>query len=73
MSATLTLSTEALALLKLHVTRDGVMVDDSNREAHRELEKAGIMSPFSGFASGTESHYRFTKAGWERRAELLSG
>ena len=70
---TITLSAEALALLKLHVTQERVMVDDANREAHRELARAGIMYPFSGFASGPESHYRFTKEGWGRREEFLSG
>jgi hypothetical protein len=68
---TITLSPDALALLKLHVTQDGIMVNDANREAHRELARAGIMFPLSGFASGPESHYRFTKEGWERRAESL--
>jgi hypothetical protein len=70
---TIKLSEAALALLRLHVSHDGIMVDDTNREAHRELARAGIMYPLSGFASGPESHYRFTKEGWERREELLMG
>ena len=69
---TLTLSAEALALLKRHITQDGIMVDDTNREAHRELAKAGIMYPLSGFASGSESHYRFTEAGWNGRHQWLN-
>ncbi len=69
----ITLSAEALALLRRHVTQERVMVDDANREAHRELARAGIMYPLSGFAGGPESHYRFTKEGWERREEFLSG
>jgi len=68
---TITLSPDALALLKLHIRQDGIMVDDANREAHRELARAGIMFPLSGFASGPESHYRFTNEGWERREEFL--
>jgi hypothetical protein len=70
---TVTLSAAALAVLKLHVTQERVMVDDANREAHRELARAGILYPLSGFASGPESHYRFTQEGWERREEFLSG
>ena len=72
MPGTITLSADALALLRRHVTQDGIMVDDANREAHRELARAGIMLPLSGFASGPESHYRFTKEGWKRREELLN-
>lgn len=70
---TITLSAEAVALLRLHLERDGIRVDDSNREAHRELARAGIMYPVSGYSTGPESHYRFTAEGWRRRAEFLSG
>jgi hypothetical protein len=69
----ITLSADALALLRLHVTQDGIMVDDANREAHRELARAGIMFPLSAFARGPESHYRFTEEGWKRREEFLNG
>lgn len=64
---TITLSAEAVALLRLHLERDGIRVDDSNREAHRELARAGIMYPVSGYSTGPESHYRFTAEGWRRR------
>ena len=70
---TITLSAEAVALLRLHLERDGIRVDDSNRDAHRELAQAGIMYPVSGYSTGPESHYRFTAEGWRRRAEFLSG
>ena len=63
---TITLSAEAVALLRLHLERDGIRVDDSNREAHRELARAGIMYPVSGYSTGPESHYRFTAEGWRR-------
>jgi hypothetical protein len=66
------LSESALKLLRLHIEQDGIRVDDSNREAHRELAAAGIMYPVSTFARGPEAYFRFTKEGWERREELLS-
>ena len=69
---TITLSAEAVALLRLHLERDGIRVDDSNREAHRELARAGIMYPVSGYSTGPESHYRFTAEGGGA-AEFLSG
>ena len=37
---TTTLS-DALAVLRLHVERDNIRIDDSNREAHRELRGPG--------------------------------
>lgn len=71
MAGTITLSDAALAVLRRHVERGGMRVDDSNREAYRELARAGIMYPLSGFAGGPESHYRFTDEGWSRRGEWL--
>jgi hypothetical protein len=65
------LSSSAIELLRQHIERDGIPVNDGNREAHRELAVAGIMFPVSGFASGAESHYRFTKEGWERRFDWI--
>ena len=38
---TTTLSDTALAVLRLHVERDNIRIDDSNREAHRELRGPG--------------------------------
>jgi hypothetical protein len=70
---TIQLSEAALDLLRRHLAQDGVMVDDENREAHRELARAGIMYPLSGFASGPESHYRFTQEGWNRLEKILDG
>ena len=69
----ITLSVEALALLRRRLTQGDRRVDDSNREAYRELARAGIMYPVSGYSTGPESHYRFTAEGWRRRAEFLSG
>ena len=63
----ITLSVEALALLRRRLTQGDRRVDDSNREAYRELARAGIMCPVSGRTTGPESHYRFTAKGWRRR------
>jgi hypothetical protein len=60
---TFTLSEAALAVLKLHIVRDNIRIDDSNREAHRELERAGLMEPVHTFALGRESRYRLTREG----------
>jgi hypothetical protein len=64
MPDTTRLSATALDLLRLHVERENLRVDDSNREAHRELARAGLMEAFHTFAWGRESRYRFTEAGW---------
>ncbi len=65
-----TLSESAKALLRLHVERRGqINVDDANRDAYRELERAGLMllsRPFVG-----EPVYRLTREGFERKAELI--
>jgi hypothetical protein len=59
----ITLSEAALAVLRLHVERDDIRIDSSNREAHRELARAGLMEAIHTFAFGRESRYRFTKEG----------
>jgi len=67
---TITLSEAALALLRLHVACDDIRVDDANREAHRELARAGLMEALHTFAWGRESRYRFTEAGWNFASAL---
>jgi len=67
---TITLSEAALALLRSRVEGGSRHVDDSNREAYRELARAGIMYPLSGFTSGPEHLFRWTDEGWQRRFEL---
>jgi hypothetical protein len=57
------LSDAALARLRLHVEQDNIRIDDSNRDAHRELVLAGLMEPIHTFALGRESRYRLTKEG----------
>ena len=65
------LSQAALALFRTHVDRQGdVAVDDSNRQAYRELETAGLVllsRPYAGPRA-----YRLTREGFERKAELLA-
>ena len=61
---TVALSDAALALLRqILESRRSVMA--ANREAFRELARAGIMYPVSGFVSGPEANFRFTDSGWE--------
>jgi hypothetical protein len=66
------LSAAALALLRQRLATKDNRVDDSNREAYRELVRAGIMFAVSGFASGPEASFRFTDKGWAHRDELLA-
>jgi hypothetical protein len=67
---TVELSDAALAVLRARVEGGSRHVDVSNLEAYRELVRAGIMYPVSGFISGPEYLFRWTNEGWERRFEL---
>jgi hypothetical protein len=69
---TATLSPAALALFRLHVERHGDVDVDANRNAYRELERAGLMIVGNTFAGGQDSVYHVTKLGFERKAELLA-
>jgi hypothetical protein len=72
MPETITLSDAALALLKLHMEREGdIRVDNANRELYRELAGAGLMRAGHSFRDGREAFYVFTEEGWERRREWL--
>jgi hypothetical protein len=68
---TVELSAAALALLRARVEGGSREVNQSNREAYRELVRAGIMYPVSGFISGPEYLFRWTDEGWARRFEIL--
>jgi hypothetical protein len=71
METIITLSAAAVALFRLHVERRGqVSVDDSTREAYRELARAGLMRAGSTFRDGEESIYRLTQEGFERKANF---
>jgi hypothetical protein len=64
------LSRAARDLLRRRANRERVEVTPANLEAYRELARAGIMEPFSGFMRGPEAVFRFTQLGWERREEF---
>jgi hypothetical protein len=68
---TAVLSEAAVALLRLHIEQMGkIDVDDTNRQSYRELEQSGLVllgRPFVG-----EPRYHLTRAGYERKLELLA-
>ncbi len=64
------LSKEARDLLRRRADREHVEVTPQNLEAYRELARAGVMYPCSGFMVGPEAVFRFTEMGWNRREEL---
>jgi hypothetical protein len=45
-------------------------VTDTNREAYRELARAGIMVPVGTFTKGDDCVFQITWQGWERRHEF---
>jgi hypothetical protein len=67
-----TLSEAALALFRLHLEHRRTIDVDANREAYRELARAGLMVVGNSFAGGQDSVYHLTKEGFERKAELLA-
>jgi len=70
---TMTLSEAAVALFRLHIERRGdIIVNDANREAYRELERAGLMIQGNSFRYGPGSIYSVSRLGFERKAELLA-
>ena len=66
------LSKQAVALFRKHLEQRRTIDVDTNREAYRELARAGLMIPGNSFAGGDESVYHVTKEGFERKAELLA-
>jgi hypothetical protein len=64
------LSEAARELLRRRLAGDRE-VTDANRRLYRELVTARIMYPVSTWVGGPESVFRFTRAGWERREELV--
>jgi hypothetical protein len=66
-----TLSEAALSLFRLHVERQGqIDVDETNSQAYRELEAAGLVMNSRPFAG--KCLYSLTRQGFERKAELIS-
>ena len=51
--------------------RGEISVDDSNREAYRELARAGLMVVGHSFTRGREAFYRCTEEGWASATSLL--
>jgi hypothetical protein len=66
------LSAAALAVLRSRIAGGSREVNAANLEAYRELARAGIMYPVSGFTSGPEYLFRWTDLGWQRRFELAN-
>ncbi len=62
---TLTLSEAALELLRYRLATRDNRVTAANKEAYRELVRAGIMFAISGFATGPEASFRFSDEGWK--------
>jgi hypothetical protein len=67
------LSKQALALFREHLEQRRTIDVDTNREAYRELARAGLMVAGNSFAEGDESVYHVIKEGFDLRAELLAG
>jgi hypothetical protein len=66
------ISESALSLLRHLVAGERVEVTAANKEAYRELARAGMMYPASGFVGGPEAIFRFTEEGWARKDEILA-
>ena len=66
------LSPSALALFKRHIELGRTVDLEVNRPVYEELARAGLMVVGNTFAGGQNSIYSVTKAGFERRAELLA-
>jgi hypothetical protein len=65
------LSADALDLFRHHLPMDGrIAVDDSNREACRELAREGLLVVGHSFTGGREAFYVPTAAG-RKLAEVL--
>jgi hypothetical protein len=62
---TITLTEAALELLRHRLATRDNRVTAANKEAYRELVRAGIMFAVSGFVSGPEASFRFTDEGWQ--------
>jgi hypothetical protein len=64
------LSTDARNLLRRRANGEQVDVTADTIEAYRELARAGVFEPFSGFMRGPEAVFRFTEEGWNMREVL---
>ena len=66
------LSPSALVLFKRHIELGRTVDLEVNRPLYEELARAGLMVVGNSFAGGRNSIYSVTKAGFERKAELLA-
>jgi hypothetical protein len=64
------ISSAASRTLARHLAGDRE-VTDANRNAYRELARAGIMASVGSFIKGDHRVFRLTHQGWERRHEFL--
>ena len=64
------LSRAARDVLRHRAAGEGVDVTPESLEPYRELVRAGVMYPVSGFLRGPEAAFLFTEEGWARRDEL---
>jgi hypothetical protein len=67
---TLSLTEAARALLKRNMAGTQILVNDENREAYRELARAGLMEPLHT-PLGRESAYRMTQEGMDFGTDLV--
>jgi hypothetical protein len=58
----LTLSDNALVLLRRRLAGEWVEVTEETRPLYRELVNVGLMMPLHSFARGDEGAYRLTEA-----------
>jgi hypothetical protein len=65
------LSEAAVALVRQCLKAGRVAVTPENLGLYRELARAGVMYPVSGFVSGPDAIFRFTDEGWARRNEII--
>ena len=66
------LSDPAWELLRRRSSGEAVAVKCDNKEAYRELARAQIIYPVSGFVGGPESAFRFSFEGHDRRREWVT-
>jgi hypothetical protein len=68
----ITLFEAAETLLRQCLQGCRVDVTPETRETYRELARAGLMYPVSGFVHGAEANFRISEDAWRRRDEWLS-
>jgi hypothetical protein len=67
---TVTLSANAITLLRHRLAGEWVEVTDESRPHYRELVEAGLIIPLHSFARGPNGAYRLTEAACDLRERL---